>query len=47
MLDHHNGTKEQKDKYDALRVELETPDDGTKLDSDHNDFAANTKFQMI
>ena len=46
LLDHHNGTKEQKDKYDALRGELEAPARGSKLDSDHNDFAANAKLDI-
>lgn len=46
LLDHHNGTKEQKDKYDALRRELETPTTNPKLDSDHNDFAANAKLDI-
>jgi K+-transporting ATPase c subunit len=45
LLEHHNGTKEQKDKYDALRGELEAPS-GSKLDSDHNDFAANAKLDI-
>jgi K+-transporting ATPase c subunit len=45
LLEHHNGTKEQKDKYDTLRNKLETPT-GSKLDSDHNDFAANAKLDI-
>lgn len=46
LLADHNGTKEQKDKYDALRGELEAPASRSKLDSDHNDFAANAKLDI-
>lgn len=46
LLNNHQLTKDEKQKYDALRGELEAPADGTRLDSDHNDFAANAKLDI-
>ena len=46
LINTNTATKEQKDKYDALRGKLETPARDSKLDSDHNDFAANAKLDI-